>query len=136
MYLPRMAQDGCELTILMPCLDEARTVEQCVERARQYLRRAGVNGEVLVVDNGSTDGSVEVAARAGARVVREQRRGYGSALMAGVERARGRFVIMGDADESYDFEALDGFVERLRAGNDLVMGNRFAGGIGVNPKVS
>jgi glycosyltransferase involved in cell wall biosynthesis len=113
----------------MPCLNEARTVETCVRAARGYLAEAGINGEVLVADNGSTDGSVEIAAAAGARVVHVPVRGYGAALMAGIDGARGNYVIMGDADCSYDFSRLDAYVARLRAGADLVMGNRFQGGI-------
>jgi glycosyltransferase involved in cell wall biosynthesis len=123
------AAEACELTVLMPCLDEAETIATCVGKARGYLERSGVRGEVLVVDNGSSDGSVEIAERAGARVIREQRKGYGSALRAGIAAARGRYVIMGDADNSYDFSALDAFVAALRDGADLVMGNRFKGGI-------
>ncbi|MEZ0306580.1 MAG: glycosyltransferase family 2 protein [Ramlibacter sp.] len=118
-----------ELTILMPCLNEANTVEACIRAARSYLDRAGVQGEVLVADNGSTDGSVDLATAAGARVAHVPERGYGAALMAGIEAAEGRFVIMGDADCSYDFSSLDAYVEHLRAGADLVMGNRFKGGI-------
>lgn len=118
-----------ELTILMPCLNEAKTVEPCVRAARNYLNEAGIDGEVLVADNGSTDGSVEIAAAAGARIVHVPARGYGAALMAGINGARGNYVIMGDADCSYDFSRLDAYVERLRAGADLVMGNRFQGGI-------
>jgi glycosyltransferase involved in cell wall biosynthesis len=118
-----------ELTILMPCLNEAATVAGCVGKARDFLRRAGIEGEVLVADNGSSDGSVERAAAAGARVVAVADRGYGAALRAGVEAAEGRYVIMGDADDSYDFSRLERFVEALRAGHPLVMGNRFKGGI-------
>jgi hypothetical protein len=118
-----------ELTILMPCLNEAETIEVCVRKARGYLARSGVAGEVLVADNGSTDGSQALATGAGARVVRVPEKGYGAALMGGIRAARGRYVIMGDADDSYDFEALDPFMERLRAGDALVMGNRFKGGI-------
>jgi len=118
-----------ELTILMPCLDEAETVATCVRKARGFLERTGIAGEVLVADNGSSDGSQELATRAGARVVPIARRGYGSALLGGIEAARGRFVIMADADDSYDFSQLDGFVDALRAGNTMVIGHRFRGGI-------
>ncbi len=121
--------EDLELTVLMPCLNEAQTVGRCVAKARAYLERAGIAGEVLVADNGSTDGSREIAAAAGARVVPVGRKGYGAALTGGIQAARGRYVIMGDADDSYDFTQLDGFVARLRAGDALVMGNRFAGGI-------
>jgi glycosyltransferase involved in cell wall biosynthesis len=118
-----------EFTILMPCLNEAATVGRCVEKARGYLERAGVDGEVLVADNGSTDGSPALAARAGARVIAVPERGYGAALSAGIAAARGRYVIIGDADDSYDFGRLGAFIEKLRAGHPLVMGNRFKGGI-------
>jgi len=120
---------GLELTILMPCLDEAATVGRCVGKAKAYLARAGIEGEVLVADNGSRDGSQAIATAAGARVVDADRRGYGAALLAGIRAARGRYVIMGDADDSYDFSDLDGFVARLREGFGLVMGNRFRGDI-------
>jgi glycosyltransferase involved in cell wall biosynthesis len=113
----------------MPCLDEAETIATCVDKARGYLELAGIHGEVLVADNGSTDGSREIAAGHGARVVRVAERGYGAALKAGIQAARGRFVIMGDADDSYDFSDLDPFVMKLRDGAELVMGNRFKGGI-------
>ena len=105
----------------MPCLNEAATVGRCVEKARGFLERAGIDGEVLIADNGSSDDSRALAAQAGARVVAVEQRGYGAALIAG--------IIMGDADDSYDFSALDLFVEKLRAGHPLVMGNRFKGGI-------
>jgi glycosyltransferase involved in cell wall biosynthesis len=118
-----------ELTILMPCLNEGATVAKCVEKARAFLRRAGIDGEVLVADNGSTDESRALAASAGARVVRVAQRGYGAALNAGIAAAHGRYVVMGDADDSYDFSRLDAFVEKLRQGYLLVMGNRFKGGI-------
>jgi hypothetical protein len=118
-----------ELTVLMPCLNEAETLAVCIAKARGYLQRAGISGEVLIADNGSTDGSQHIAEACGARVVAIPARGYGAALIGGIEAARGRFVIMGDADDSYDFEHLDVFVEKLRAGADLVMGNRFKGGI-------
>ncbi|HYN13795.1 MAG TPA: glycosyltransferase family 2 protein [Burkholderiales bacterium] len=113
----------------MPCLNEAATVGGCVEQACGFLRRSGIVGEVLVADNGSSDESRARAQAAGARVVEVAERGYGAALAAGIAAARGRFVIMGDADASYDFARLEGFVEKLRQGYPLVMGNRFAGGI-------
>jgi glycosyltransferase involved in cell wall biosynthesis len=118
-----------EITILMPCLNEAETIAVCIDKATSYLESRGIRGEVVVADNGSTDGSQALAERHGARVVPIERRGYGAALLGGIQAARGTFVIMGDADDSYDFSALDPFVHRLRAGADLVMGNRFAGGI-------
>ncbi|HEV7567546.1 MAG TPA: DPM/DPG synthase family glycosyltransferase [Microbacteriaceae bacterium] len=121
--------DSIELSIVMPCLNEAETLAICIDKARGYLERTGIRGEVVIADNGSTDGSQEIAERHGARVVTVQAKGYGSALIGGIEAARGTYVIMGDADDSYDFSNLDGFVERLRAGDELVMGNRFLGGI-------
>ncbi len=124
-----MTSSPLELTLLMPCLNEARTVGRCVQAARGFLDQAGINGEVLVADNGSTDGSIEAATQAGARVIHASARGYGAALLAGIQAARGRFVIMGDADDSYDFAHLGPYVDRLRAGAELVMGNRFQGGI-------
>ena len=121
--------DAAELTILMPCLNEAETLAVCIGKARGFLERTGIAGEVLIADNGSTDGSQEIARAAGARVVDVAEKGYGAALMGGIEAARGRYVIMGDADDSYDFANLDAFVAALRGGNALVMGNRFKGGI-------
>src|SRR5258708_3468392 len=118
-----------EFTILMPCLNEALTVETCVKKALAYLQRRGIAGEVLVADNGSTDGSRRLAETAGARVVEVESKGYGAALIGGIDAARGRFVIMADADDSYDFTNLDEFVDGLRQGFKLVIGNRFAGGI-------
>ena len=118
-----------ELTILMPCLNEAETLAVCIEKAQGYLDRSGVSGEVLIADNGSTDGSQEIARSLGARVVNISSKGYGNALIGAIEDALGTYVIMGDADDSYDFSDLDHFVERLRAGDELVMGNRFRGGI-------
>jgi glycosyltransferase involved in cell wall biosynthesis len=118
-----------ELSVVMPCLNEAETLEVCIRKAQACLADGGVAGEVLIADNGSSDGSPEIASRLGARVVHVQRRGYGAALRAGIEAARGRYVIMGDADDSYDFSNLMPFVEKLREGYDLVMGNRFRGGI-------
>jgi len=124
-------QNECELTILMPCLNEAETLARCIEKARTGLARAGVRGEVLVADNGSTDGSVAVAEKAGARVVPVTEKGYGSALRGGIEAALGKWIIMGDADDSYDFSAIEGFVARFREGYDLVMGCRLPRGGGV-----
>lgn len=118
-----------ELTVLMPCLNEAETVATCVRKALGWMERHGVEGEVLIADNGSTDGSQALAAAAGARVIEVPVKGYGAALRAGIAAAHGRFVIMGDADDSYDFAALDPFVDELRNGADLVIGNRFRGGI-------
>ena len=119
----------CELTILMPCLNEAETLASCIAKARGFLDRSGIQGEVLVADNGSTDGSQMIAKAAGARVVDIAARGYGGALIGGIHAAHGRYVIMGDSDDSYDFSDLGRFVERLREGYQLVMGNRFQGGI-------
>ncbi|MDM0075156.1 glycosyltransferase family 2 protein [Variovorax sp. J2P1-59] len=118
-----------ELTILMPCLNEARTLMTCISKATKFLARAGVRGEVLVADNGSTDGSQAIAAACGARVIDVSVRGYGAALIAGVAAAKGRYIVMGDADDSYDFDALEPFIAELRRGTQLVMGNRFQGGI-------
>jgi hypothetical protein len=123
------AAENLELSILMPCLNEAETIEVCVRKAKIYLASRAIKGEVVVADNGSTDGSQALAARCGARVIPVANRGYGAALSAGIRATRGTFVIMGDSDDSYDFSALDPFVHQLRAGNDLVMGNRFRGGI-------
>ncbi len=123
------AVDECELTILMPCLDEAETLATCIQQARNYLDRSGISGEIIVADNGSTDGSREIAVANGARLVPVAERGYGAALIGGIAAARGTFVAMADADDSYDFDTLDPFIERLRAGDQLVMGNRFLGGV-------
>ncbi|TCO64484.1 glycosyltransferase family 2 protein [Actinocrispum wychmicini] len=120
---------SCELTIVMPCLNEAETLATCIRKAQGYLERSGVDGEVLIADNGSTDGSQEIARGLGARVVDVAAKGYGNALMGGIRAARGTYVIMGDADDSYDFSSLEPFVAKLREGYDLVMGNRFKGGI-------
>jgi len=117
------------VSIVMPCLNEAETVATCVTKARQWLSRADVSGEVLVVDNGSTDRSRELAAAAGANVIREERRGYGHALLRGLSEARGEVLVMGDADDTYDFSRLDELIRPLEEGADLVLGNRFTGGI-------
>ncbi len=118
-----------ELSILMPCLNEAETLEICIEKAHQSLRELDIAGEVIIADNGSTDGSQDIATRMGARVVPVAAKGYGSALMGGIIAARGVYIIMGDADDSYNFSNLGAFVKKLREGFDLVMGNRFQGGI-------
>jgi glycosyltransferase involved in cell wall biosynthesis len=118
-----------ELSVVMPCLNEARTIGICIRKAQDSFERLGIAGEVVVADNGSTDGSREIAEELGARVVPVAERGYGSALTGGIAAARGRWVIMGDADDSYDFAELGPFVEQLRNGYDLVAGNRFKGGI-------
>lgn len=120
-----------ELTILMPCLNEERTLDACISKAKAFLVRANVSGEILVSDNGSMDGSVNLAQALGARVVEATHRGYGAALMAGINSAKGSYIIMGDSDDSYDFSALDDYLAKLRQGFDLVMGNRFKGGISV-----
>jgi len=121
--------EACEFTILMPCLDEAETLTSCISKARAFLARSGCTGEVVIADNGSTDGSQAMAAANGARVVHVAERGYGSALLAAIRAAHGKYVIMGDSDDSYDFGRLDPFVGQLRAGYQLVMGNRYRGGI-------
>lgn len=118
-----------ELTILMPCLNEAKTLKTCISKANSFLINNNIDGEVLIADNGSTDGSQEIAINAGARVVNIPEKGYGAALIGGCEAAYGKYVIMGDSDDSYDFSNLMPFVEKLREGYDLVMGNRFKGGI-------
>jgi len=126
-----MTQDNnnLELTVVMPCLNEAETLAVCIEKAINSLRKNNIKGEVLIADNGSTDGSQKIATDLGARVVQVQEKGYGSALMGGIMSAEGKFVIMGDADDSYDFSNLLPFVKKLREGYELVMGNRFKGGI-------
>lgn len=118
-----------KLTILMPCLNEAETLETCIKKAVTWIERSGVDAEVLIADNGSTDGSQEIARSLGARVVDVPERGYGSALYYGSKAALGDYIIMGDSDDSYDFSELDAFVAKLDEGYDLVMGNRFLGGI-------
>jgi glycosyltransferase involved in cell wall biosynthesis len=118
-----------ELSIVMPCLNEAETIASCVRKARLYLDRSGVSGEIVIGDNGSTDGSQKLAEDLGARVVHVPNSGYGAALFGAISAADGRYCIMGDSDDSYDFEHLDGFLEKLRQGCDLVMGNRFQGEI-------
>jgi glycosyltransferase involved in cell wall biosynthesis len=121
--------DGIELSIIMPCLNEAETLEVCIHKARGFLDKTGIRGEIIIGDNGSTDGSQEIALRNNARVVPVAVRGYGAALYFASLAAHGKYIIMGDSDDSYDFTALERFVENLRRGDDLVMGNRFLGGI-------
>ena len=120
---------GIEISVVMPCLNEEKTIGACVAQALAALDHAGLRGEVIVADNGSTDRSVEIALELGARVVQVEKKGYGSALLGGFSAARGVFIIMGDADQSYDFTHIPAFVAKLREGHDLVMGNRFRGGI-------
>ncbi len=129
--------DAIELSVVLPCLNEAETLAICIEKIRSYFADSGVSGEIIVADNGSEDGSQQIARESGAQVVDVPCRGYGSALRGGIEAAQGRYVIMGDADDSYDFSQLHDFMRELRAGNDLVMGNRFLGGImpGAMPKL-
>ena len=126
---PPVADEVIELSIVMPCLNEAETLALCIRKAQTFLRSSGIAGEVVIADNGSTDGSRQIANAMGARLVGVEARGYGAALIGGIASARGRFVIMGDADDSYDFLNLMPFVAALREGGDLVMGNRFQGGI-------
>ena len=118
-----------ELSIVMPCLNEAETLATCIRKARSAIEKLGVEAEIVVADNGSTDGSQALAHELGVRVVDVERKGYGSALIGGIAAAQGRFVIMGDADDSYDFTAIGPLLDKLRDGCDLVMGNRFTGGI-------
>ena len=118
-----------ELTILLPCLNEAETLATCIRKARSFLLHHEIKGEVVIADNGSTDGSQKIATDEGARVVPVKIRGYGAALQGGIEAAQGQFVIMGDADDSYDLSNLMPFIIGLRGGADIVMGNRFRGGI-------
>jgi hypothetical protein len=116
-----------ELTILMPCLDEAETLATCIRKAKGFLARTGISGEILIADNGSNDGSRQIAEALGARVILVQQKGYGAALMGGMKGARCQYTIMGDADDSYDFASIDQFIDQLRGGADLVIGNRFKG---------
>ncbi len=126
---PTSEREPLELSVVMPCLNEAETLQVCIAKTQRAFGELNIGGEIIVADNGSTDGSQAIAAQMGARVVNVEARGYGSALMGGIAAARGEFIIMGDADDSYDFSDLSAFVDKLRAGYDLVMGNRFKGGI-------
>lgn len=118
-----------ELTILMPCLDEEKTIAFCINEAKRFIDESGISAEIVIADNGSTDRSADIAASLGARVVNVPEKGYGNALKGGIKASRGKYIIMGDCDMSYDFYHLSGFVDELRAGKKLVMGNRFSGGI-------
>src|SRR5258708_7220585 len=118
-----------ELSIVMPCLNEAETLPTCIAKAREAIDKGGYSAEIIVADNGSSDGSQLIARELGARVVDVERKGYGSALIGGINAAHGRFIVMGDADASYDFAAIAPLIARLREGDDLVVGNRFLGGI-------
>ena len=120
---------GLEVSIVMPCLNEAETLAACIQKAQAAIERDGLSAEIIVADNGSTDGSQAIAKELGARLVTVARKGYGSALIGGIEAARGELVIMGDADDSYDFAAIAPLIAKLREGCDLVVGNRFLGGI-------
>src|SRR5689334_13841352 len=127
--LPEAADGELELSVVMPCLNEERTLPVCIDKALTTMRKHGINGEVVIVDNGSTDRSVVIAREHGARVVHQPLKGYGNALRKGFAEARGRFIVMGDCDDSYDFTDLPRFVEGLRGGADVVMGNRLRGSI-------
>lgn len=118
-----------ELTILMPCLNEEKTIAECINEAKRFIKENNINAEILIADNKSTDDSVRIATQNNARVITIKEKGYGNALIGGIKEAKGKYIIMGDCDMSYDFYDLGGFVEKLRQGNKLVMGNRFSGGI-------
>ena len=127
--VPLRQEEPLELSVVMPCLNEEETLATCIRKAQRAIADANIAGEVIVADNGSTDRSIEIAEQLGARVVRVNAKGYGNALMGGIAASRGKFIVMGDADDSYDFGHIQRFVEQLRRGSDLVMGNRFRGGI-------
>jgi glycosyltransferase involved in cell wall biosynthesis len=127
--LPVQEDSRLELSVVMPCLNEAETLATCIKKIQNSLDQNHIKGEIIVADNGSTDGSQEIATKMGVRVIHVDEKGYGNALMGGIVAARGQFSIMGDADDSYDFTALMPFLAKLREGYDLVMGNRFKGGI-------
>ena len=129
MVFPAGPAGGIEVSAVMPCLNEELTLTLCIRKAQAAFDALGVRGEVIVADNGSTDRSVEIAEALGARVVIETVRGYGAALRAGIRAARGRVIVMGDSDDSYDWSAIEPFVRKISEGYDLVIGNRFRGGI-------
>ena len=126
---PSKEDSNLELSIVMPCLNESETLATCIRKAQRFLAQEGVVGEIIVTDNGSPDGSRQIAEQMSARVIMLERRGYGAAIMGGVSIARGKYVIMGDSDDSYDFSALMPLLKKLREGYELVMGNRFKGEI-------
>ena len=123
------AANPIEVSVVIPCLNEANSIAFCIDKALKAFAEAGIRGEVVVGDNGSTDGSIEIAEKHGARVAHATLKGYGHALRAGIEAAQGQFIVMGDADDSYDFTQVPRFVEQWRAGYEVVMGNRFKGEI-------
>ncbi len=123
------SRETFEVSVVIPCLNEANSLELCIRKALDAFAKNNINGEVVVADNGSTDGSIEIAEAAGARVVRVRKGGYGAALQGGIARSNGKFIVMGDADDSYDFSAVPDFVKKWREGYDVVMGNRFLGEI-------
>ena len=125
-------QGEIEVSVVMPCLNEAETLEACIRKAQRALEKEHPAGEIIVADNGSSDGSIEIAERLGAKVVHVQAKGYGNALMGGIATASGKYIVMGDSDDSYDFGQIPSFVAALREGADLAMGNRFRGGIEKN----
>lgn len=118
-----------EVTILMPCLNEEKTIGICIDKSLKFLKNNNINGEILIVDNGSEDKSIEKIKNKKARLIKEEFKGYGSALITGIKNAKGKYVIIGDSDDSYDFNNLMPFIIKLRENNDLVIGNRFKGGI-------
>ena len=118
-----------ELTVLIPCLNEKKSIAYCIKEAYQYIGKAGIDAEILVVDNGSADGFPEIAGQCGARVVSVSEKGYGNAVMGGIKAARGKYILMADCDGSYDFSAAEDFLQKLGEGYDLVVGNRYLGGI-------
>ena len=130
--VPPQLDELPEVSVVMPCLNESETLAVCIEKAQRSFRDHGIRGEVVIADNGSSDGSQAIARRLGARVVSVEAKGYGSALMGGIAECKGTYIVMGDADDSYDFSHVPLFLEKLRSGSDLVMGNRFQGGIALN----
>jgi glycosyltransferase involved in cell wall biosynthesis len=126
---PQSGDSPVEVSIVMPCLNEAETIATCIRKALQSLNELRIEGEIVIADNGSTDGSQRIATELGARVVNVENRGYGSAIRGGIAAARGKYIVVGDADDSYDFAKIEPFITSLRGGYDLVMGNRFTGGI-------